>query len=665
MAKINITQSDIIRIYNNSNGVYSLFKNEIYINDPNADGREIQIIFNGLKKNSNKTNRSSETYGDVISSIISKGSIPSYGSEHISLSEVVDVIKSFDKDNIKDYFKSLGNRVFSEIVEQDTRLLTEINRDIGLTGELSEDFRDTIKEASPEVIKLGFSFEELKSSVGKIVEDSGKFKVINQETIETVAKTTRLSFDNMEEAARAIEPFTNVSMGAKDAMDAIRKSSMESIRLGLLAKETTKTIVQNIDKLNQYGFKEGVDGLSRMAQKAQQLRLDLTNVFNLAERVMDPTNALSLVSNLQVIGGGIGDFNDPFKLMYMATNDIEGFESALSKSVETLATFDNETKTFRILGSDLRRARAFSDALGMSLKDVTSLAIQSAQRTSATQDLLSRGFIYETGDVDFLTNLAQMKDGKMTIEISSEELKTKLGLSEIALKEMTEDQFNLLKQYRSELLSMDEEDIISKQFTVVGNIERTLNEIAQHVRLFLGNTFIPDRKVIEDLFDDIKNVNTKDILGHFNFTIDTSTTNTAQIPIPLFIPQATNESNESSYIIEKEKNIHQVNNDNLVYKFDNKTTQIPSSLASVVNEQQVIKNFEFSNTNNQTSKELVQKIEYANSAAVNNNKKTDVNNAHTHNHTLRVETPAIMDEISRYFLRNANKYILDRSFETV
>lgn len=406
--------------------------------------------------------------------------------------------------------KNIGGSIkdsFISYYEQQSDLLTNINENAGLSGEMSKDFREEITKTSVFANRLGISFSEVSEAMSSILEKSGRFRVMNEETMNSIALTSKIAFKNIEDAAASIESFQNISLGASDAMKAVEKTALNSFQLGLNAKKTTESMVINLDKLNQFGFKGGVDGLNRMVQRSIELKTNLNDVFELADKVMDPTKAIELSANLQVIGGALGDFNDPIKMMYMATNDVEGLQDALIGSVEQLTQFNEETGRFEITGANLRRAKAMAEQLGMSYKDLANTAVNAAQRSSALGDMLSSGLIVDKDLQEFVTNMAQMKNGQMVIEISSKELQEKLGSgTEIALSKMTESQAALLKGYQDEFVKMDDPtEIAVQQVNLVKNLERNVSFIAATMRHELLGTDV--NKIMEAAGLNINGIN--------------------------------------------------------------------------------------------------------------------------------------------------------------
>lgn len=375
-------------------------------------------------------------------------------------------------------------------LEQQASLLTKINEQAGMTGELSRSFREEIMAASPDAIKLGISFEELTDAVTETVTQSGKFKLLSKETIAEMALASKFSKD-MGEFANMAKDFERVGYGVMDMSKMIEKMGLNSLTLGLNARETTAGIDKYLGKLNQYGFKNGVEGLNRMVQRSIEFRMNMENVFDVAEKVWDPDGALEIVANLQMIGGAYGDLNDPIRLMYMATNDVEGLQTAIIGAAKSLVTYNAEQGRFEITGANLRRAKEMAEQFGMSMEELTSTGIAGMERLQASTDLALAGLSMSDEEKEFITNLAQMKGGKMVIEVPKD-MRDQMGLNmdetTLVLSKMTDRQREILIQEQERFKDMDMKDIARQQVTMIENIERDLSYLVAVARVNVGET---------------------------------------------------------------------------------------------------------------------------------------------------------------------------------
>jgi hypothetical protein len=375
--------------------------------------------------------------------------------------------------NYKTAASALQNEIFKQL-ERESQLHTTINEKIGITGELSRAYRDIILETVPMAATLGFDMENLGDLVTGLGEKSGRFNLLSQKTMENSLVTTRAFGSSLRDMSETMSEFEKVGFGAADTLLKIDTAGRSSISLGLNAKKTTEMLKADLGKLNEYGFSNGVQGLNRMIQKSLEFRMNMNDVFKIADKVMSPDSAIELTANLQVLGGAIGDFNDPLKLMYMATNNVEGLQDALIGAAGGLATYNKEQGKFEVTGANLRRAKEMAAQLGMSTADLNKTAIAAQERIQANNVLLAKGFDMNSKDREFLTNMSQMKDGKMSITIP-ESLADKFGKqTEVTLDSLTQSQIDVLKANREAFEKMSPEQIAKQQFSSVKNIENML-----------------------------------------------------------------------------------------------------------------------------------------------------------------------------------------------
>jgi len=286
---------------------------------------------------------------------------------------------------------------------------------------------------------------------------------------------------SIAEVVEMIPGFEKVGIGATGVVKAVSEAGARSLTLGLNSQKITKELGQNIGLLNSYGFQNGVQGLERMVQKATEFRISIAEVSKLADNVFTPEKAIDLAANLQVLGGAIGDFNDPLKLMYMATNNVEGLQDALIGAASSLATYNQAQGRFEVTGLNLRKAQEMAKALGVDYKELTNAAVAAQERLTAGESL--SGLSVKAEDKEFLTNIAQMKDGKMTVALQSKELQDYFGKTSVALEDLSDSQADKLLEYKKEFEKLPPEEIVRKQATDVENIRRDLTFLVASGRL--------------------------------------------------------------------------------------------------------------------------------------------------------------------------------------
>lgn len=450
----------------------------------------LESMYDGWKKaksNTSSTNNSKSS-GNFFEAILRDGmKSQESGQYYQKTSNVVntenakDVITAGSPQKMAEKAMALVAKEITNEYTNQTVLLEDINKKTGLTGKLSKDFREEIQNAGPKLEQLGVSYETLANSAVSLVDKSGKFNLINQQSFEKAAVVGQAYLGSMESLTNMLPDFEKVGIGAQGTFAAVEKAGKSSLALGLNSQKVGKDLQANIGMLNQFGFKAGIDGLTKMVQKSIEFRLSMDQVAQVADKVFSPEGALELSANLQVLGGAIGDFNDPLKLMYMATNNVEGLQDAIIDAAGSLATYNQEQGKFELTGVNLRKVREMATALGMDYKELAKTAIATQERLSA-KEMLS-GLRIDDEDKEFLSNMSQMKNGKMTIELQSEELKKQFGANEVALDSLDKNQAELLLKYRDEFKQMNPEEVVRKQATDIENIKRDVSFMVKSIAL--------------------------------------------------------------------------------------------------------------------------------------------------------------------------------------
>jgi hypothetical protein len=311
----------------------------------------------------------------------------------------------------------------------------------------------------------------------------------NRDIIEKMAAPTRAFFGDMQKMETALIDFQKVGYGAGDAIDKIMEAGESSIGLGINARKVTTEIVSNISKLNEYGFKNGIEGLTRMVQKSIELGVNLKSTFDIAEELFSPEKALALSAELQAIGGVIGDFNDPMRLMYMATNDVGGLADSISNLAGSVTTYNEETGKFEISTYNLRKARDMAKLLNIDYKEFSETAIKSAERASGAMDLMSRGISMDDEQKEFLLNLSRMDGGRMVIDIPKD-LAEKLGKpTRVALENLDQTTANALFENQETFKKMNTEEIAKNQYTASQNMGLTMLQILRLLQTELAGSY--------------------------------------------------------------------------------------------------------------------------------------------------------------------------------
>lgn len=521
MANIN----DFIGKYGSALADSNAYKNRVELDTGKPytlTPQESQKILDYWSKKQNGTSSSTKTpssgnnSGGMFSSVVSGvggvlgnliGTQEQQGSMPSEMLKASDITKNLftlisnlgsPAELVSGIFKGLVDQA-GVYLKQQTELLGVINTGARITGQMSQDIREELTEANIPLVRLGIGFDELSKASRDLVENSGRFITLNRDSWYEAGAVASAYVGTLTEMVNMYPEFEKVGYGAGDVASKIEDIGKSSLNLGLQSSKITSEVKNNINKLNEYGFETGIKGLTTMVQKSVEFRMNMSNVFSIAEKALNPESAIELSANLSVLGGAIGDFADPLKIMYDATNNVGGLQDALIGAAGSLATYNNEQGRFEVTGANLRRAREMASALGMTLSELSNISISAAERASVAADLMASGLKLNEEQERFITNISSMKDGKMTIELNGNKMNELLGVDrntrEIALENLTQKQVNAILDYQNEFKKLSKEEIVQKQATEVENIARDVNFIAAIARLEAakkGKGFVKD-----------------------------------------------------------------------------------------------------------------------------------------------------------------------------
>jgi len=368
-------------------------------------------------------------------------------------------------------------------LKQESVLLSEVNTKIGISGDLSNGLRESMVGAQAAARKYGFELANIGEFYTSLATQSGKFSLINKETINQAAPVAAALGMTLSELADSIGEYEKVGLGAKETTKAIGNAATRAVSLGLNARKIADEMKGSIGRLNEFGFKNGVEGLERMVQKSIEFKVSMDNVATIVDKVMSPEGAIDLAANLQVLGGAIGDFGDPIKMMYDATNNVEGLQDSLIGAAKGLATYNQQQGRFEITGINLRRANEMAKQLGINMGDLTKTAIAAQERMAASTALMSRGLQIEDKEKEFLTNLSRMQDGEMKIVVP-ESIAEKLGVpTAIALDKLDQKTADALLKNQKEFEKMSPADMADKQLTSTQQMARDIEVMASWAKI--------------------------------------------------------------------------------------------------------------------------------------------------------------------------------------
>ena len=186
-------------------------------------------------------------------------------------------------------------------------------RSMGVSQKTADAYlRKTLSWAASNNVGILFnkSTDELIKLQGKYSEVLGRnVQLTSEQKKDMLAMEKFLGEDGMMDIANNLE---NFGLGMSDSADFIKETMDEATKSGIAASKLTKTIQENIKMAQNYTFKNGLDGLRSMAQKAIELKTDMSLINSMLETTSTVEGAITTGAKLQVLGGSYALGSDHF-----------------------------------------------------------------------------------------------------------------------------------------------------------------------------------------------------------------------------------------------------------------------------------------------------------------------------------------------------------------
>ncbi len=364
-----------------------------------------------------------------------------------------------------------------DILALEDTLRSDISRSIGMSNEQLLDTVEMITEASLETAEFNVGANELFETFKSITNEVGRNLTIQPSVLQKASVLAK-TLEGFETGAFA-DAFDRIGVNLTDAMGEVddTNNTMQEItdtgrQFGVVMKDFLGEVSGELKMINTFGFQDGVEGLSRMVARGQVLGMEMGRVRGMALDFLEPEKAIDFAAQMQVIGGSVGDLTDPFKLMYMATNDMEGLQTAILDTAEAAVHFDKEKGKFSISPDQRRQLKAQADLMGMDYQQLADTAIKAAKRASISDQFM---FDATDADKDLIASMAEItKGGVAEVRIPS--------LDEmVAVEDLTEKQLDELRRK-----GMTDSDTYKQQLTVAEKANQYLASMDAMIRLQLA-----------------------------------------------------------------------------------------------------------------------------------------------------------------------------------
>jgi hypothetical protein len=313
-----------------------------------------------------------------------------------------------------DFISQSGSAAFGEL---DT-LGTEIQHSFGVSKERLDEFRFSIAETSPELIKMGLTQQKATDNFIVMAKSLGTAASIGNEAIIEMSAAAELTG---QDVGTLTSSFREVGVSIYDVGEQMKDVANYAKSVGVSVSAVSEGVVKNLGKMNLYNFEGGIKGLTSMAAQASRLGISMDTVFKLSENLMDPEKAIDMSAALQRLGVTSSALLDPLRAMDLGQNDPEQLQKEMVNISKEFTKFNEVSGKMEIMPGAKRRLREVAEAMGMLPDELAKMSINAADFDKKMSQIEFPELAQDKETKEMIASMAQLKDGKAMINIKNEQ----------------------------------------------------------------------------------------------------------------------------------------------------------------------------------------------------------------------------------------------------
>ncbi|MHA2431364.1 MAG: hypothetical protein ACXACC_10105, partial [Promethearchaeota archaeon] len=189
---------------------------------------------------------------------------------------------SFMKDSSEQY------KYAEKLAETSKETAVNIGMSVGRSKEFTKEFN----RATAEIAKFGYDAKNVNTIMTSFADASGRARIITPEEVKNIALLEKGLGVGLESSGELYERMELMGVGTAKATQKINEMVVSSQKLGLNASKVAKTLSNNFDRMSSMSFKNGVKGMTKMAQLAVKMRMDVSDMLGMAEKFYEPEAAI-------------------------------------------------------------------------------------------------------------------------------------------------------------------------------------------------------------------------------------------------------------------------------------------------------------------------------------------------------------------------------------
>jgi hypothetical protein len=257
----------------------------------------------------------------------------------------------------------------------------------------TEKLRNSLISSYKETVKFGGSFTDLTDVVENLNSDMGKMtlpSIAATEQMVALSKTTGMAAKDIGKLEGSFVRLLKSQTKSAEKMAEIAKIARQS---GLDAAKLLEGVNKNLQLVDAYAFKGGVDGLTQMTAKAQSLNVELGDIVSeqTMDNLLDPEKAIEMAQTLSMIGGFGSDLTNFTQLLNAGRNDVGKLQDSFINLAQSAFKVNDATGEITIDALQRDRLKASVEAINGDYKKFIQIGREAAKQKFISDKMLAQG----------------------------------------------------------------------------------------------------------------------------------------------------------------------------------------------------------------------------------------------------------------------------------
>lgn len=231
----------------------------------------------------------------------------------------------------------------------------------------------------------GFSAQDYQKGLFNIQSNLGRQVGMGKAEAGVFAAGDAIFGDNGKTMGEISAAFLQVGSNMESVGETVSKMFTNAHKSGLSFQKISASVKSHLKEVNQYGFKNGIDGMRQMAEYAEQIGMDMNQALKASGKMNSLIGATDVAARLSVLGGNFQKLGNPLQMLNESLTDVESLQKRIGNMFSGMAKWDAQKGMISVSAVDRMRINEAASAMGLDSNEVFK-----SVETQARRDMIEK-----------------------------------------------------------------------------------------------------------------------------------------------------------------------------------------------------------------------------------------------------------------------------------